>query len=290
MNNIKLTELLNEFFIEDIGDRDLTSEHIFPAEQQGMGTFIAKQSGVLAGVSIIEKGYSLLDPTIEVSLHKRDGDVVEAGEKIATVFGSVRSLLTGERVILNLMQRMSGIATITKQAVTTLNSETTKVCDTRKTTPGLRMFEKYAVTCGGGKNHRFGLYDGVMIKDNHIAFCGSIAKAVSKVREQLGHMVKIEVETESKEQVEEAVHAGADVIMFDNRTPEEVRSFVLLVPSHIITEASGNISIDNIADYGTTGVNFVSLGFLTHSVKALDISFNVTSKTGGKQNEFVRNV
>jgi nicotinate-nucleotide pyrophosphorylase (carboxylating) len=184
-------------------------------------------------------------------------------------------LLTGERVILNLLQRMSGIATLTHRAVTILNNSHTRICDTRKTTPGLRMLEKYAVVCGGGYNHRFGLYDGVMIKDNHIAFCGSITKAVQAVREKLGHMVKIEVETETKEQVLEAVRAGADVIMFDNRTPDEVREFVSLVPKPIITEASGGITLENLAEYGTTGVDYISLGMLTHSATALDISFHL---------------
>ncbi|MED5046284.1 nicotinate-nucleotide diphosphorylase, partial [Geobacillus stearothermophilus] len=162
--------------------------------------------------------------------------------------GPVRALLSGERVILNLLQRLSGIATVTRQAVDLLGDSHTRICDTRKTTPGLRMLEKYAVTCGGGYNHRFGLYDGVMIKDNHIAFCGSIA---------------------------DAVKAGADVIMFDNRTPDEVRSFVRLVPKPIITEASGGITLVNVAAYGATGVDYISLGFLTHSARALDISFDL---------------
>ncbi|ANB57844.1 nicotinate-nucleotide diphosphorylase [Anoxybacillus sp. B7M1] len=275
MNIIKLQQMLQQFFLEDIGERDVTSETIFPHHHLASGSFLVKEAGIFSGADIMKTAYHLLDPSISVTLYKRDGEKVDKGDVIASVSGPIAPLLTGERVILNLIQRMSGIATITHQAVMTLNSEYTRICDTRKTTPGLRMLEKYAVTCGGGYNHRFGLYDAVMIKDNHIAFCGSITKAVHTVRQQLGHMVKIEVETETREQVIEAVKAGADVIMFDNRTPEEIREFVQLVPSAIITEASGGITLENLAEYGDTGVDYISLGFLTHSVKALDISFNI---------------
>jgi nicotinate-nucleotide pyrophosphorylase (carboxylating) len=275
MNQLKLQQLLQQFFIEDIGERDITSETIFPDNERATGTFTAKEDGVLAGTDIIVIGYRLLHPDIDVTLYKRDGEQVKKGEAIGIASGPVAPLLTGERVILNLLQRMSGIATLTHRAVTILNSSHTRICDTRKTTPGLRMLEKHAVVCGGGYNHRFGLYDGVMIKDNHIAFCGSITKAVQAVREKLGHMVKVEVETETKEQVLEAVAAGADVIMFDNRTPEEVREFVSLVPKSIVTEASGGITLENLAKYGATGVDYISLGMLTHSATALDISFNL---------------
>lgn len=275
MNTLKLKQALEQFFLEDIGERDVTSQLIFPNNLQAIGTFLVKDDGVLAGMDVIQAGFSLLGEGISVELHKRDGDYVEAGEIIATVKGPIVHLLTGERVILNVMQRMSGVATTTYKAVQALNSDHTRICDTRKTIPGLRMFDKYAVTCGGGFNHRFGLYDGVMIKDNHIAFAGSITKAVAAVKQQLGHMVKIEVETETKEQVIEAVKAGADIIMFDNRTPEEVREFCQLVPAGIITEASGGITIENLYAYGQTGVDYISLGILTNSVKALDISFNI---------------
>lgn len=241
MNRLKLEQLLRQFFLEDIGDGDVTSETIFPAHERASGMFMAKADGVVAGVGIIAAGYQLLDPRVEVTIMKQDGERVQAGETIAVASGPVGPLLSGERVILNLLQRLSGIATVTRQAVDLLGNSSTRICDTRKTTPGLRMLEKYAVTCGGGYNHRFGLYDGVMIKDNHIAFCGSIARAVKTVRERLGHMVKIEVETETEDEVLEAVEAGADVIMFDNRTPDEVRAFVRLVPKPIITEASGEL-------------------------------------------------
>jgi nicotinate-nucleotide pyrophosphorylase (carboxylating) len=273
MNIIKLREELKRFLIEDIGEHDVTSSAIFPASQIGEGKIIAKATGILAGVDVIKECLHLFDPSISIMLNKNDGDELVPGDEIATVKGPIVHLLTGERIILNLLQRMSGIATLTATAVKTLNSGHTKICDTRKTTPGLRMFEKYAVTCGGGSNHRFGLYDGVMIKDNHISFSGSIKSAVKSIRAQIGHMVKIEVETESREAVVEAVEAGADVIMFDNREPWEVAEFIKLVPAHIVTEASGGITLDCLRDYGHTGVDYISLGMLTHSYKALDISF-----------------
>lgn len=275
MNNIKLRHMLENFFIEDIGEQDLTSEAIFPGNRRGTGQFIMKQDGVLAGLDIITEAYRILNPEIKVSLNKRDGDEVSKGDIIAETEGPMGQLLTGERLVLNLLQRMSGIATLTNEAVTRLDSSHTRICDTRKTTPGLRMLEKYAVKCGGGYNHRFGLYDGVMIKDNHIAFSGSITKAVEQVRKNIGHMVKIEVETETREQVLEAVNAGVDVIMFDNRSPEEVKSFAGIVPKPIVTEASGGITLENLAEYGKSGVDYISLGMLTHSARSLDISFLV---------------
>lgn len=277
MNQLKLINLLQSFLLEDIGDQDVTSHSIFPIEKNGKGAFIAKKGGVIAGLEVIEKTYHILDPAIMVEYRCLDGDWVNAGEVIATVDGSMSHLLSGERVILNILQRMSGIATLTKKCIIKLNDPLINICDTRKTTPGLRMLEKYAVTIGGGKNHRFGLYDGVMIKDNHISFSGSISKAINNVRKKIGHMVNIEVETESKEEVLEAISAGADIIMFDNRSPDEVKEFTSYVPDHIITEASGDITLENIDQYAHTGVDYISLGFITHSAKALDISFNVKS-------------
>ncbi|MDC3415653.1 carboxylating nicotinate-nucleotide diphosphorylase [Aquibacillus salsiterrae] len=278
MNRLKLRESLHQFLIEDIGDRDVTSELIFPEDAIGEGHFVAKAEGTLAGCRIISEVYHLLDPDVKITTLKKDRESVYSGDLIASVYGNVRTLLTGERVILNLVQRLSGIATLTDLAVKTLNSDYTRICDTRKTTPGLRMYEKYAVTCGGGFNHRFGLDDGIMIKDNHIAFCGSITEAVQRVRKSLGHMVKIEVETENKEQLLEAVDVGVDVIMLDNCSPEKVKELVPLIPSSIISEVSGNITIDNISLYRDSGVQYISLGMLTHSVKALDISLDVKER------------
>ncbi|WP_026672460.1 carboxylating nicotinate-nucleotide diphosphorylase [Alkalihalobacterium bogoriense] len=273
MNRLLVKEQLQQFFIEDIGHGDLTS--VLFEKKVGTGDFIVKQSGIVAGLFIISEGYELIDSSIQVTTYVEDGQWVDKGTVVASVSGPISSLLSGERVILNLVQRMSGIATLTNEAVRTLSSDHTRICDTRKTTPGLRMFEKYAVLCGGGYNHRIGLYDGVMIKDNHITACGSIKKAVERVKQQLGHMVKIEVETETETQVVEAIEAKADVIMFDNRQPNEVEHFIKLVPPHIVTEASGGITLENLRDYSHCGVDYISLGFLTHSVKALDISFNL---------------
>ena len=248
---------------------------IFSNQSEGRIVFLSKDEGIFCGEDVIITGFTLLNPDTKIEMLVKDGDRISVGDQLAIVTGEIATLLKGERVVLNLVQRMSGIATLTRKAVETLNSSHTRICDTRKTTPGLRMLEKYAVRCGGGFNHRFGLYDGVMIKDNHISFAGSITRAVQLVREQLGHMVKIEVETETKEQVLEAVEAGVDVIMFDNRTPEEIKEFIPLVPDHIVTEASGGITLENIASFRDCGVDYISLGFLTHSYKAFDISVKV---------------
>lgn len=280
MNMLKLRSQLEQFFIEDIGDQDITSDLIFSNKAHGEVVFIAKDEGVFCGEDIIKSGYKLLNEAIEVDVKLKDGDLVEVGQILATATGNISDLLKGERVILNLVQRMSGIASLTRRAVQELNSLKTKLCDTRKTTPGLRMFEKYAVRCGGGFNHRYGLYDGVMIKDNHISFAGSITKAIQAAREKLGHMIKIEVEIETLDQLKEAIEAKADVIMFDNRSPEEIQEWIGNVPDGIITEASGGINLSNLASYRHSGVDYISLGFLTHSAKALDISVKVSWNKG----------
>lgn len=280
MNPLLMNQAIQAFLVEDIGQHDLTSDSIFGNDILGEGVFLAKETGIVCGVEIPGKTYQFLGGEIDYKPYKKDGDLVQAGDIIGVVTAPVRTLLSAERVILNLMQRMSGIATQTNFAVNQLDDPAIRICDTRKTAPGLRAFDKYAVQAGGGFNHRNGLYDGVMLKDNHIAFSGGITAAISSVRAKLGHMVKIEVETETAQQVTEAVQAGADIIMFDNRTPEEINQLVKLVPNHIITEASGNITLENIARFKGCGVNYISLGSLTHSVNALDISFN--SKGGIK--------
>lgn len=278
MNTTELRSILKKALNEDLGFGDLTSDAIFSKDHTSSGVFTAKADGVLAGLPIIEQTCHLLDESIEVKLKMMDGARVKPGASIAEISGPTASLLSGERVILNLVQHLSGIATATKKAVEALGSSNTRVCDTRKTLPGLRMLQKYAVRCGGGYNHRYRLDDGVMIKDNHIVAAGSIAKAVKQVRKQVGLMVRIEVETETREQVLEAIEAAADIIMFDNRSPEEVKALVSLVPEHLITEVSGGITLETIGDFRNTGVNYISLGFLTHSVQALDISFNLESR------------
>ncbi|EDN9145013.1 carboxylating nicotinate-nucleotide diphosphorylase [Listeria monocytogenes] len=280
MNSILMNQAIQAFLLEDIGQYDLSAETVFPRDTMGEGIFLAKETGILCGISIPPKVYELLGGNIQFEAYKKDGNWVQKGDIIAAVTAPVRTLLSGERVILNLMQRMSGIASQTNFAVKQLDDSAIRICDTRKTAPGLRAFDKYAVQTGGGFNHRNGLYDGVMLKDNHIAFSGGITSAVSTVREKLGHMIKIEVETETAEQVKEAVQAGADIIMFDNRTPEEIKQLVKLVPPHITTEISGNVTLENIHRYKGSGANYISLGSLTHSVRAFDISFN--SKGGIK--------
>lgn len=280
MNKLKLRSLLESFFIEDIGEQDITTDLIFSDDTKGEIVFLAKDDGIFCGEVIIKTGFELLNQDLLTRVLVKDGEPFEKGQQLATVSGKISDLLKGERVVLNLVQRMSGVATLTNKAVTTLNSDFTRICDTRKTTPGLRMLEKYAVRSGGGYNHRFGLYDAVMIKDNHISFAGSISRAVEAVRKQAGHMVKVEVEVETEEQVREAVQAGADVIMFDNRTPDEIKELIKLVPPGTITEASGGIQLSNLASYGDTGVHYISLGFLTHSYKALDISVKVLWSKG----------
>ncbi|MFC4388370.1 carboxylating nicotinate-nucleotide diphosphorylase [Gracilibacillus marinus] len=275
MNKWLLREQLQSFFSEDIGNGDITGELLFLNSNKTKGQLIAKEDGIIAGMIIIQEGYSLLDQTIEVNCFKTDGESVKKGEVICEVIGNTQHLLTGERVILNLIQHMSGIATLTKKCVDTLNSSHTKICDTRKTTPGLRMLEKYAVKIGGGVNHRYGLYDGVMIKDNHIKAIGSIYDAVKLVRENTGHMVKIEVEVETLEQLKEAVEAQPDIIMLDNCSASEVKEMVNLIPEPIISEVSGNITLENIHNYQDIGVDYISMGCLTHSPSGLDISFRL---------------
>lgn len=278
MNIIKLEEMLKQFFNEDIGDGDLSSELIFSIEQTGSFSFYAKDSGIFCGTPIIEHGFRLLDSSMQITMHKNDGDAVNYGDILAVIKGPLQKLLIGERVILNLIQRMSAIATAANRAVQETAGTSAKICDTRKTIPGLRMLDKYAVRIGGAYNHRSGLYDAIMLKDNHIAFAGSITEAVQTARKKIGHTVKIEVEIETKAQLDEAIAAGADIIMFDNCTPEEIAAWIQSVPTHIATEASGGITLENLHAYAKSGIQWISLGALTHSVKAFDISALVQMK------------
>lgn len=275
MIKLQLQTLIKKALAEDIGMGDLSTSAIFTKNETASGMYTAKADGVLAGLEAIETGYRLLEASPQVTLFKKDGEPVKKGEKIAEVTAPIQALLTGERVILNIVQHLSGIATATRQCVEALDDASIQITDTRKTLPGLRALQKYAVRCGGGKNHRFRLDDGVMIKDNHIKAAGGITRAVELARNYAGHMVKIEVETESREQVLEAVAAGADVIMLDNRSPAEVKELIKLIPDGVIVEISGGITPQNIASYKGCGADIISLGWLTHSVKALDISFNL---------------
>lgn len=268
-------EALQRFLIEDIGERDASSV-IFDDSDTGEAVIRVKADGVAAGLQIFEWGYGLLDPAIKVQKLKKDGDRIQPGDALVHISGPTAQILSGERVFLNLVQRMSAIASLTHQCVEALGSSHTRIVDTRKTTPGLRMFEKYAVRAGGGFNHRNGLYDAVMLKDNHIAAAGSITEAVKKIRAAHGHMMMVEVEVETEQQLMEAISAAPDVIMFDNQTPETMAHWATLVPEAIRTEASGGIELSKLADYRNTGVDVISIGALTHSVSNLDMSLNLT--------------
>lgn len=267
--------IIEKELIEDLGMGDLTTNAIFTSTDYAKGTFTSKAPGLIAGVATIELTYSFFGTDVKVKLLKTDGNHVQVGEVIAEVEGPVISLLSSERVILNLLQHLSGIATCISKLVQLLDDPSIAVVDTRKTLPGLRGLQKYAVKCGGGRNHRFRLDDGIMIKDNHIKAAGSITKAVNLAKSNVGHMVSIEVETETEEQVLEAIQAGAHVIMLDNRSPEEIHKLVKIVPDNIVVEVSGGINPENIADYKGCGADIISVGWVTHSVKALDISFNL---------------
>lgn len=271
--------MLEQFYIEDIGDGDVSSAYLFPESETGEMQLIAKMTGIFCGEQVIQQCLQIVDSSLIGVCHVRDGACIQKGQVLATITGAVQSLLKSERVMLNLIQRMSGIATETNEVVKKVEGTATKICDTRKTMPGLRMLDKYAVRTGGGFNHRFGLYDAVMLKDNHIVFSSSILHAVQTVRKSLGHTVKIEVEIESEKALKEAIEAQADIIMFDNCTPEEIKKWRKIVPNSIVTEASGMITKETIVEYADTGVDYISLGYLTHSVKAFDISANLSILT-----------
>ncbi len=272
MDYIGLDELLLAALREDVGTGDITTISCIPAENRSEGAFLAKESGVICGLEIAKRVFALVDSSIVFRAQVKDGDRVEKGQYFATVEGPSRSVLTGERVALNFMQRLSGTATATAKAVAEVKGTGARIVDTRKSTPGLRVLEKYAVRVGGGHNHRFNLSDGVLIKDNHISAAGGIAQAVKAAREAVPHVMKIEVETETLEQVQQALDAGADIIMLDNMTNELMSQAVKLINGRAITEASGNMGEKNLAEVAATGVDVISIGALTHSVKELDIS------------------
>lgn len=267
-----LDDLLYAALKEDVGTGDITSMSCIPENSRSTGYFKVKERGVVCGLLVAERVFYLLDPRVEFRPGTKDGASVAEGEIIAEVSGPSRSILTGERVALNLMRHMSGIATKTARAVAAVAGTGAQIADTRKSTPGLRVLEKYAVRVGGGRNHRFNLSDGVLIKDNHISAAGGIANAVRAVRKNAPHTLKIEVETETISQVKEALEAGADIIMLDNMTTGQMKSAVELIGGRAVTEASGNMGDRDLKEVADTGVDIISVGALTHSVKALDIS------------------
>lgn len=275
LNQFYVDNLIKEAISEDINYIDVSADYLIPEEQRNDSYFIAKADGVLCGLQIAMRVFTLLDDTFTFTPHKKDGDEVKAGDLIVEFNGKTACLLKGERTALNIIQHMSGIATATNKAVKLCEGTKASVTDTRKTLPGLRALQKYAVVCGGGKNHRYNLSDGAMLKDNHIDAGGGITNAVKILRSKLGHMVKIEVETRNFREVKEAVNAGADIIMLDNMTNEQMTECVNYIDGRAKTEASGNITLDNIAEVAKTGVDIISLGALTHSVKAFDISMRM---------------
>lgn len=272
-----IDDLLNLAFAEDLGDGDHTTLSTIPAEEMGKSQLIIKEDGILAGVDVALKVLEKVDPSIKTEVFINDGAKVKKGDVAFIAEGPVRSLLIAERTMLNIMQRMSGVATMTRRYQDELNGLHTRVLDTRKTTPGMRMLEKEAVKIGGGTNHRIGLFDMILIKDNHIDFAGGIEKAIDRANEycrENGKDLKIEVEVRSIDDINRVLaHGGVDRIMFDNFTPELTREAVDLVAGKVETESSGGITLENLRQYGEAGVDFISVGALTHSVKGLDMSF-----------------
>lgn len=260
---------------EDMGIiGDITTDALFTEVDTSKGVFNFRKEGILAGIDIAKRVFEILDGNIKFEKLKSDGEIIKAGENIAVVEGSTRAILKGERVALNILQRMSGIATNTKKYADKLQGYDSVIADTRKTTPLFRYFEKYAVKTGGGKNHRFGLFDAVMLKDNHIAAAGGIKKAVEKVRGNIPHTTKIEVEVESKEQAVEALESGADIIMLDNMRGERLAECVKILKGKVITEASGNITVENIEEVAKTGVDIISTGAIIYSAGIIDIGLD----------------
>lgn len=276
MNSITMKmqadKLIRMALQEDITSEDVSTNAVMRSAVKGTVDLIAKEDGIIAGLDVYARVFQILDEKTEISFNFKDGDAVKKGDLLGIVTGDIRVLLSGERVALNYLQRMSGIATYTKQVSKLLEGSKVTLLDTRKTTPNCRVFEKYAVRIGGGCNHRYNLSDGVLLKDNHIGAAGSVAKAVAMAKEYASFVRKIEIEVETMEQVKEAVEAGADIIMLDNMTPEMMKEAVELIAGRAQTECSGNITKENIAKILETGVDFVSSGALTHSAPILDIS------------------
>ena len=276
MNSITMKmqadKLIRMALQEDITSEDVSTNAVMRSAVKGTVDLIAKEDGIIAGLDVYARVFQILDEKTEISFNFKDGEAVKKGDLLGTVTGDIRALLSGERVALNYLQRMSGIATYTKQVSKLLEGSKVTLLDTRKTTPNCRVFEKYAVRIGGGCNHRYNLSDGVLLKDNHIGAAGSVAKAVAMAKEYAPFVRKIEIEVETMEQVKEAVEAGADIIMLDNMTPEMMKEAVELIAGRAQTECSGNITKENIAKILETGVDFVSSGALTHSAPILDLS------------------
>ncbi|WP_432409568.1 carboxylating nicotinate-nucleotide diphosphorylase [Wukongibacter sp. M2B1] len=275
MNWILVDEIIINGLKEDINNIDITTDNLIDDESTSKAYMIAKENGVIAGLSIVERVFKIIDDKAQVIFNVKDGDEVEKGSNIAEIRGKTKAILKGERLALNLLQRMSGIATKCKQYKQIVNRYNVRIVDTRKTTPGLRILEKYAVRMGGCHNHRYNLSEAVMIKDNHIKACGGIKEAISKIKERIPHTTKVEVEVEDISGLKEAIEAGADIVMLDNMDTNEMENAVKIAKGRVILEASGGITRDTLIDVAKTGVDIISVGALTHSVKAMDISLRV---------------
>lgn len=279
LDNGDVLSAIGDFLAEDIGRGDITTQATVAADVRGMGRFLAKEYLVICGMEVAEAVFLHLDAEIpEIETSYVDGDEVEEGTVFATLKGYADVLLTGERVALNILQRMCGVATLTRAYVKAVEGTNAQIVDTRKTTPGLRLLEKYAVTIGGGKNHRMGLDDGVLIKDNHIVLAGGITEAVVAAKQRVGHLHKIEVEITNWAQLREAIEAGADIIMLDNQTPDEAAKLVGMsrnLNPAVMIEASGGMDLDRVRAFAEAGVDLISVGRLTHSARAVDISFKI---------------
>lgn len=270
--NLNVDKLIRSALEEDISSEDVTTNSVMPVKTQGTVDLIVKQDGILCGMDVFERVFKLLDPETEVIRKKNDGDEVKSGDLAAVVNGDIRVLLSGERTALNYLQRMSGIATYTHEVASLLTGTKTRLLDTRKTSPNNRIFEKYSVRVGGGYNHRYNLSDGVLLKDNHIGAAGGVAQAVKMARDYAPFVRKIEVEVENLDMVREAVEAGADIIMLDNMSHDEMKEAVEIIAGRAQTECSGNVTRENIAKILDLGVDFVSSGALTHSAPIMDLS------------------
>lgn len=269
---INVDEYILNTLKEDITSEDVSTNAVMPEDKNGRADLICKQDGIICGLGIFERTFKLLDENSHFETEVKDGDFVKKGQVIGVIYGDIKALLSGERTGLNYLQRMSGIATITKEYAAALEGYKTVLLDTRKTTPNMRTFEKYAVTVGGGKNHRYNLSDGVLLKDNHIGAAGSITKAITMAKEYAPFVRKIEIETETLKQVQEAVDAGADIIMLDNMDNETMKKAVELIGGRAETECSGNVTKERLKEIAEIGVDFVSCGALTHSAPIMDIS------------------
>lgn len=276
LNLRALDPLIELAFEEDIGIGDITTEATVPSAQKGIGVLLAKSDGIVAGLPVAERVFAKLDETLSFRGLVADGDTVKAGTPIAEVQGSAKTILIGERTALNFLQRLSGIATLTAQFVEAVVGYDTRIVDTRKTAAGWRAVQKYAVRIGGGHNHRFGLYDGVLIKDNHIVAAGGIGNAVQHARQVVPHTAKIEVEVETLDQVDDALKAGADILLLDNMSPNMMARVVREVGDLAVTEASGGITLDKVKTVAAAGVDLISVGALTHSAMPMDISLTLT--------------